>query len=163
MIPILNQLKYSFNRIYDFYKWCDSFSGLLQIILLTGLILSCLDPRAVKWPLMGSPFPTLTILIVYLSIIKYGPEYMKKKKAFNLRWPLVVYNFSVTGLNAWMAVEVNLLFNPFFEGLTHNGSLLDIQLLSCGLKLNYNFICQLVDMSDNEYEVRVSIIQGQRQ
>ena len=30
------------------------------------------------------------------------------------------------------------------------------QLLYCGWKRGYNFICQLVDTSDNEYEVRVS-------
>lgn len=47
-----------------------------------------------------------------------------------------------------------------FEGFVHNGPLLDFQLLTCGLKCNYNFICQLVDRSDNEYEVRVSTVQG---
>ena len=39
---------------------------------------------------------------------------MKKRKAFNLRWSLVVYNFGVTALNGWMAIEV--CRNIQFEG-----------------------------------------------
>ena len=83
---------------------------------------------------MGSPFPTLAILAVYLLVVKYGPAFMKKRKALELRLPLVLYNLAVTGLNAWMAYE----------------------LLYCGLKRSYNFICQLVDTSDDVYELRVS-------
>ncbi|RWS17659.1 elongation of very long chain fatty acids protein 4-like protein, partial [Dinothrombium tinctorium] len=93
-----------------------------------------LDPRVENWLLMSSPFPTLVFLALYLAMIKYGPIYMSKRKAFKLKWLLVVYNFGITMLNAWIAFE----------------------LLYCGLKRNYNFICQLVDTSDDEYEVRIA-------
>ena len=56
---------------------------------------------------MRSPFPTLNILAAYLLIVRYGPLFMKKRKAYDLRTSLVVYNFAVTALNAWMAYEVS--------------------------------------------------------
>lgn len=92
-----------------------------------------LDPRNGDWLLMSSPFPTLILLAMYLTIVRYGPKFMEKRPALKARWPLVAYNSFITALNAWMAHE----------------------LLTCGLVRNYNFICQLVDTSDNEYEVRV--------
>ena len=84
---------------------------------------------------MGSPFPTLILLGIYLSIVKYGPKYMESQPPMKSRWPLVVYNSGITALNAWMAYE----------------------LLTCGLARSYNFVCQLVDFSNNEYEVRVCV------
>ena len=42
---------------------------------------------------------------------------MKTRKAFELRLPLVVYNFGITALNAWMAFEVSFgeqLLNKLF-------------------------------------------------
>lgn len=38
----------------------------------------------------------------------------------------------------------------------------DMQLLDCGLKRRYNFICQLVDTSNNEEEVRVRKFSSKR-
>ena len=74
------------------------------------------DRRTDNWPLMRSPLPTLNILAAYLLIVKYGPVCMKKRKAFDLRTPLVLYNFAVTALNAWMAHEVRWFHT---DSLTH--------------------------------------------
>lgn len=99
--PTLKQALFPIEKLYEFYVWCNSFG----------------DPRTESWPLMASPFPTLIILGIYLSIVKYGPIYMKTRKAFELRLPLVVYNFGITALNAWMAFEVSFgeqLLNKLF-------------------------------------------------
>ncbi|CAH2074986.1 unnamed protein product, partial [Iphiclides podalirius] len=51
------------------------------------------DLNVEKWFLMSSPLPVLTILISYLVfVLKTGPDYMKKKKPFNLNGVLVFYN-----------------------------------------------------------------------
>ena len=76
------------------------------------------DPRNESWPLMSSPIPTLVILVIYLSFVKYGPIWMKKRKPYDLRFLLVVYNFAVTGLNGWMAFEVRM--SSVYKSLEHN-------------------------------------------
>src|SRR5687768_6163372 len=90
---ISGNIAYPFQKGYDFYLWCNSFG----------------DPRTDDWPLMSSPFPTLIILVGYLSMVRYGPKMMRRRKAFDLRWPLVIYNFFITYLNGWMAFEVCFL------------------------------------------------------
>jgi elongation of very long chain fatty acids protein 4 len=58
---------------------------------------------------MNSPFPTIFIASAYIIIVKYGPHIMKDRKAFEMRWFLVLYNFGVTFLNGWMAIEVSII------------------------------------------------------
>ncbi|KAI1281922.1 Elongation of very long chain fatty acids protein 4 [Halotydeus destructor] len=92
------------------------------------------DPRNNGWLLMSSPLPTIVILVTYLVIVKKGPRYMDQRPAMKARWPLVVYNSGITALNGWMAYE----------------------LVHCAMVRKYNYICQLVDTSDNEHEVRIA-------
>lgn len=60
---------------------------------------------------MNSPFPTVFIVSAYLMLVKYGPSIMKDRKPFKLKWCLIIYNFYVTYLNGWMAVEVSAKLN----------------------------------------------------
>lgn len=80
------------------YKWMDSFS----------------DPRSREWFLMQSPLPTLTLVAVYLYLVRNGPLWMASRRPFRLRWPLVIYNAYITYLNGWMAYEVRI-------GVSHGG------------------------------------------
>ncbi|KAJ6637426.1 Elongation of very long chain fatty acids protein [Pseudolycoriella hygida] len=51
------------------------------------------DPRVKDFLLMSNPFPTIAILTVYLYfILKWGPNYMKDRKPFNLDTLMIVYN-----------------------------------------------------------------------
>lgn len=51
------------------------------------------DPRVKDFLLMSNPFPTIAILTVYLYfILKWGPNYMKDRKPFNLDRLMIVYN-----------------------------------------------------------------------
>lgn len=97
-------------------------------------IFSYSDPRVDSWPLMGSPFPTVAIFATYLLITKYGPQYMSTREPFKFKWTLVFYNMFITLLNGWMALE----------------------LCWCAYQRGYNLVCQLVDVSDNEYELRIA-------
>jgi elongation of very long chain fatty acids protein 4 len=83
---------------------------------------------------MGSPFPTVAIFATYLLITKYGPRYMATREPFKFKYTLVFYNMFITLLNGWMAFE----------------------LCWCAYKRGYNLVCQLVDVSDNEYELRIA-------
>lgn len=58
---------------------------------------------------MSSPLPTIIIVVCYLLAVCYGPGLMEKRKPFQLKWLLVVYNVAITGLNAWIAMEVGLI------------------------------------------------------
>lgn len=60
---------------------------------------------------MGSPLPTLILVTLYLFIVFNGPKFMEKRKPFQLRSVLVIYNLAITGLNAWIAIEVLKLLN----------------------------------------------------
>ncbi|KAG9510993.1 Elongation of very long chain fatty acids protein 4 [Fragariocoptes setiger] len=97
-------------------------------------IYSYADPRVDNWPMMGSPFPTVAIFITYLLITRYAPAYMKDRKPFKLKYPLILYNMGITLLNGWMACE----------------------LLYCAYMRSYNPVCQMVDVSNNEYELRIA-------
>ncbi|KAG8175991.1 hypothetical protein JTE90_018057 [Oedothorax gibbosus] len=92
------------------------------------------DKRVADWPLMQSPIPTAALILFYLTTVHYGPKIMNSRKPFQLRWVLVFYNLFMTILNLYIAVE----------------------LLICALQRSYNWSCQLVDHSNNLYEVRIA-------
>ncbi|XP_022114867.2 elongation of very long chain fatty acids protein 4 [Pieris rapae] len=51
------------------------------------------DKRTQDWPLISSPWPGLALLILYLFVVlKWLPNYMKNRPAFDLRGVIAVYN-----------------------------------------------------------------------
>ncbi|XP_054712836.1 elongation of very long chain fatty acids protein 7-like [Uloborus diversus] len=71
----------------------------LQTILDKG------DPRMAKWPLMDNPNITVILIILYLSFVKLvGPLYMKNRKPFSLRYPMIVYNLIMVVVSAWIFI-----------------------------------------------------------
>ncbi|KAM7118282.1 very long chain fatty acid elongase 4 isoform X2 [Ciconia boyciana] len=90
--------------------------------------------RVDDWPLMQSPFPTLTISTIYLLTVWLGPKWMKTREPFQLRFLLVVYNFGMVLLNFF-------IFKELFLSSRARG---------------YSYVCQTVDYSDNVYEVRIA-------
>lgn len=71
------------------------------------------DPRTNHWPLISSPFPTLTILIAYHYFVRsWGPRYMANRKPYKLENVLLVYNF----------VQVLVSVFLFYEVMWANGS-----------------------------------------
>ncbi|XP_053143000.1 elongation of very long chain fatty acids protein 4 isoform X1 [Hemicordylus capensis] len=106
------------NDTLEFYRWTWSIR----------------DKRVDDWPLMQSPFPTLTISTLYLLTVWLGPKWMKTREPFQLRSLLIIYNFGMVLLNSY-------IFKELFMASRARG---------------YSYICQTVDYSDNEYEVRIA-------
>ena len=61
------------------------------------------DPRVMKYPLMeGGPWPTLSLICMYLYFVKIaGPQMMKGRKPFDLRGVIFIYNILLVILNGW--------------------------------------------------------------
>ncbi|XP_044184403.1 elongation of very long chain fatty acids protein 4-like isoform X1 [Acropora millepora] len=95
----------SVQRILQYYQWAME-SG---------------DPKTADWPLVATPWPTVAFLAAYLFIVKVGPKIMEKRRAYNLREVLIVYNFAIVLLSAYMMYEVI-------------ASVLDIP--------NFNYLCE---------------------
>lgn len=108
------------------------------------------DKRVDDWPLMQSPFPTLTISTIYLLTVWLGPKWMKTREPFQLRFLLVVYNFGMVLLNFFIFKEVcmpshrrEFLFKSEAvcslqneNNLTYSSCLLSVNVLHRHLKLS---------------------------
>ncbi|MED6258744.1 hypothetical protein ATANTOWER_011786, partial [Ataeniobius toweri] len=65
-----------------------------------------IDPRIKEYPLMRSPVPMTAILLVYLFFIMYlGPRIMANRKPFQLKEPMIVYNFLLVALSIYIVYE----------------------------------------------------------
>lgn len=104
------------------------------------------DSRSTNWPLMGSPFPILTIIFTYIYFVKVmGPKWMKEKRPYQIEPVIIGYNVLMVILSAFFFFYVSL---PFGEVtltviLDQGGSLTYLP----GGK--YNFICEPVDYSES--------------
>lgn len=65
-----------------------------------------LDERVKDWPLMQSVLPTIFIVIVYILFVVFGQQWMKNKKAFELREFMFIYNFFQVIFCTYITYEV---------------------------------------------------------
>ncbi|KAK0068480.1 elongation of very long chain fatty acids protein 4 [Biomphalaria pfeifferi] len=63
------------------------------------------DHRVSGWLLMSSPVPTLLIITAYLVFVFQGQKMMKQHQPWDLRSLIVVYNFFLVILSAFMVYE----------------------------------------------------------
>lgn len=71
---------------------------------------SChLDKRTDNWLLVYSPVPISCVFLCYLITIWVGPKLMARRQPVNLRPVLIVYNFAMVCLSAYMFYEVNTI------------------------------------------------------
>ncbi|KAK2587627.1 hypothetical protein KPH14_003752 [Odynerus spinipes] len=86
------------------------------------------DPRVANFPLMRDPFPTLLILLAYLSFVLHiGPRYMKNRKPYQLTNFLIVYNTLLTIANGLV-----------FYGLVTSGYTTNLSLGCEPLNISYD-------------------------
>ena len=64
------------------------------------------DRRTDGWLLVYSPVPITCIFLCYLLLIWAGPKLMKHRQPVNLKPLLIVYNFAMVCLSAYMFYEV---------------------------------------------------------
>lgn len=69
------------------------------------MFLSNGDPRTKDKFLMQTPEPALAIIVAYLIFVIVAPKVMERRQAFNFRSLIVVYNFALVILSAFMAFE----------------------------------------------------------
>ncbi|XP_043984630.1 ELOVL fatty acid elongase 8b isoform X1 [Gambusia affinis] len=108
----------AWNRVLSVHRW----------ILENG------DKRTDPWPLVYSPVPVTLIFLSYLCMIWVGSRLMRNRKPFEIKIVLIVYNFAMVGLSAYM----------FYEFLVTSW-------LS-----NYSLLCQPVDYSTNPLPLRMA-------
>ncbi|XP_039985395.1 ELOVL fatty acid elongase 8b isoform X2 [Xiphias gladius] len=92
------------------------------------------DKRTDAWVLVYSPVPVSLIFLVYLCVVWAGPRLMKHREPVDLKVVLIVYNFAMVGLSAYM----------FYEFLVTSW-------LS-----NYSYLCQPVDYSTSPLAMRMA-------
>ncbi|XP_071631527.1 very long chain fatty acid elongase 7 [Temnothorax longispinosus] len=93
------------------------------------------DPRTKDYFLIGSPWPGLTLIGVYLYFIcNLGPRLMEKRQPFKLNRILQIYNVSQILLNAIL----------FYKALTE------------GWLGEYNYFCQAVDFSNTPKALQIT-------
>ncbi|XP_062549403.1 elongation of very long chain fatty acids protein 4-like [Armigeres subalbatus] len=93
------------------------------------------DPRVNDLPLMGTPWPGIAILGMYLwFVLELGPKWMQRRKPMKIDNIIKVYNL----------VQVILCLFLFVEGLR-----------LCYFR-NYSFLCQPVDYSTDEVPIAIT-------
>ena len=70
------------------------------------ILIISIDPRVSEWLWMGSPLPTLCLIILYLGMVFTGPRIMKERAPFDMKALLFVFNGFIVVLNFWMLWEV---------------------------------------------------------
>uniref|UniRef100_H2YNX2 Elongation of very long chain fatty acids protein n=1 Tax=Ciona savignyi TaxID=51511 RepID=H2YNX2_CIOSA len=92
------------------------------------------DPRSLEYPLIESQAFNLTSTLVYLFIVLLaGPWFMRNRKPFDLRKPILVYNSVMVLVSAWLCYEF----------------------LAAGWATGYSFTCQQVDYSNSPKALRM--------
>lgn len=64
------------------------------------------DKRTDPWLLVYSPVPVAFIFLLYLGVVWLGPRLMRNRQPVDLKVVLIVYNFAMVGLSAYMFHEV---------------------------------------------------------
>jgi hypothetical protein len=88
-----------------------------HILSTYDYIMSIGDPRVLSWPLVNNPFEPLSVLVIHAFIIYFGIKLMAKRKPFDLKLFLYVYNFLqvIGSFYIFYEVSVKLKFKYLFN------------------------------------------------
>ncbi|KAK0045488.1 elongation of very long chain fatty acids protein 2 [Biomphalaria pfeifferi] len=67
------------------------------------------DPRVSDWPFMNNLTGVLSIVFLYLLMVKQGPAFMAKRRPMNVTHMLVIYNLALVILSLYMCIEMAIL------------------------------------------------------
>lgn len=63
-----------------------------------------------NYPLTGSPIPIIALVVVYVYyVIKWGPQWMEKRPAYDLQGYIKIYNLIQIGMNLFIGVYVSVI------------------------------------------------------
>ncbi|XP_063702422.1 very long chain fatty acid elongase AAEL008004-like, partial [Culicoides brevitarsis] len=72
-------------------------------------------PLLDTWPLFGSPVPITVILISYAFFVLYlGPNYMRNRAPFNLKYMIILYNTFQVYYNFWLISQLQMVMHKQF-------------------------------------------------
>ena len=73
------------------------------------LALKHADPRTKDWFLLWTdPIPALTLAVLYILIVVFGPRFMRNREAVHVPASILfVYNMALVVLSAYMVEEVS--------------------------------------------------------
>ncbi|GIY88375.1 elongation of very long chain fatty acids protein AAEL008004 [Caerostris darwini] len=111
-------------------------SGILQVLNNSfKTFLDQGDVRVKDWPMMHTPFPGMAMIAAYIYFVKVaGPQYMKKRKPYDLRLTMVIYNFLLVFINLFLFLGLG--WYSYFNG--------------------YSLKCQPMDYSNKHEAVRLA-------
>ncbi|CAH0391946.1 unnamed protein product [Bemisia tabaci] len=93
------------------------------------------DPRLKGWPLCGHLWIPIGIVSLYnYFVLKWGPEFMEKRKPFNVDRIMIVYNIIQIVLCSWVTIEA-------FKMIAWSG--------------DFNWMCEPIDYGDNPKTRRI--------
>lgn len=92
------------------------------------------DKRTDNWMLVYSPVPVACIFLGYLIILWVGPKLMSRRSPVNLKPVLLVYNFAMVCLSAYMCYEF----------------------AASSWLARYSLLCQPVDYSNSPLALRMA-------
>jgi len=70
---------------------------------------ACADERVSGWPLMSSPWPTVSLTALYLIVVRLGPVVMSwRSRGFQCRSTLFFFNAALVTLNLYIFVQVTV-------------------------------------------------------
>ncbi|XP_059151710.1 elongation of very long chain fatty acids protein 4-like [Physella acuta] len=111
------------------------------------------DPRVSEWFLMNNLASVLTIILLYLLMVKHGPAFMEKRPPFQLSQLLVVYNFALVILSAYIffemfAVGVIRGYNLFCQPVNYENTAIGLREASVSW---WYFISKIVELLDTAF------------
>lgn len=113
-------------------------------------------PRMNQFKLMKSPFPTITLCLLYVYLAKFvGPKIMANRKAMNLSAIMIIYNYMMVILNTMFVVSG--FYYSFVYGASLQCDTLDkhpYYMTSFNSKLTYYFyLLKLLEFGDTIFAV----------
>lgn len=76
-----------------------------------------IDKEVDSWLFMSTPWPIFSILVIYLVfVLKIGPKIMENRRPLNIKYIMMVYNFTQTIYNFYIISKVclKLINNKYF-------------------------------------------------
>ncbi|XP_055611234.1 elongation of very long chain fatty acids protein AAEL008004-like [Uranotaenia lowii] len=115
------------------------------------------DNRSLDLPFMESPWPVMGILISYLYVVlRAGPRYMEKRKPYDLRNIIRIYNIAQVVLNALLCVTIGSTMWAR-DDFDWKCQLIDYSATPAGMRemrmAYYYFLLKILDLADTVFFV----------
>ncbi|KTG45652.1 hypothetical protein cypCar_00000553 [Cyprinus carpio] len=114
------------------------------------------DPRTENWLLMATPFPQTFIITAYIYFVTLlGPRLMENRKPFDLKRPMIIYNFSIVVLSIYLIYE--FLMSGWANGYTYRCDLVDYSSSPQALRMAWTcwlyYFSKFIEMLDTIFFV----------